>query len=235
MKRLRPILKLILLLAIVFGPLAYVYFVSPHIIDQFRTTEGVNDFLLQYKTASIFVYLGLQFAQIVISVIPGQFIQFAGGYAYGFWLGYLLSIAGIALGTATAFYLAKILGRDAVHVLFGEERVTRFVHQLNSKRAFAILFALFLIPGLPKDLVTYAAGVSEFPFRAFFVLSLAGRTPALMGTLILGSMLQNESYVGMVVLSAIAVVLFIVLILRRHWLTSYIDRIYVRLSTPEKK
>lgn len=232
MNRLRPILKLILLLVIILGPLAYVYFISPHLIDQFKTTEGVNAFLDQYKAASIFVYIGLQIVQVIISVIPGQFIQFAAGYAYGFWFGYLFSIVGIAVGTTCAFYLARALGTDGVHLLFGEDRISRFVKQLNSKRGFAIMFALFLIPGFPKDLISYAAGVSEFRYRTFLILALAGRTPALMGTIMMGSMLQNESYIGMIILGVIAVGLFVFLLIRRHWLTSYIDKIYVKLSAP---
>jgi uncharacterized membrane protein YdjX (TVP38/TMEM64 family) len=232
LNRLRPILKLILLLVIILGPLAYVYFVSPHLFDQFKTMEGVNAFLEQYKAASILVYIGLQIAQIVISVIPGQFIQFAAGYAYGFWFGYLFSIIGIALGTTCAFYLARVLGRDGVHLLFGEEKITRFVKQLNSKRGFAIMFALFLIPGFPKDLISYAAGVSEFRYRTFLILSLAGRTPALMGTIMMGSMLHKESYIGMIILGVVATGLFVYLLIRRHWFTSYIDKIYVKLSAP---
>lgn len=222
------ILKLVLFLGIVVFLPIYFTLTYPALLDQFRTMEGVNQFLDQYKTISIFVYIGLQISQIMVSVIPGQFIQFAGGYAYSFWFGYLYSIIGIGLGTALSFYLSRILGRDAMHLLFGEARITKFVHQLNSKKAFSILFVLFLIPGLPKDLITYAAGVSEFRFLPYLILSLIGRTPALMGTIMMGSMLNKGSYFGLITLSLLAIILCIILFLKRHQLTTLVDRIYIR-------
>ncbi|HZK01462.1 MAG TPA: VTT domain-containing protein [Anaerovoracaceae bacterium] len=222
------IVKLILLAAIVIALPAFVYLEYPDFFNQFSTMEGVNHFLDQYQATSIFVYLGLQVLQIVVSIIPGQFIQFAGGYAFGFWLGYVLSVIGIGMGSAVAFGLARVLGREGVHILFGEKRISKFVKQLNSRRAFAILFVLFAVPGLPKDLVTYAAGVSHFGFKPFIMLSLIARTPALMGTLIMGSMLNNESYLGLIILAIVTVILCVFLYVKRHHLTTYVDRLYCR-------
>lgn len=232
MRLLISLLKLLLLVLIVIALPIYFYLQYPELIKQFSTMEGVNDFLGQYKTASIFAYIGLQLSQVVITIIPGQFIQFAGGYAYSFWFGYLYSIIGIGLGTAVSFLLARVLGRDALHFLFGEEKISKFVNQLNSKKAFSVLFVLFVIPGFPKDLITYAAGISEFRFLPFFILSLIGRSPALMGTIMMGSMLNKGSYFGLITLSLIAIILCIALYIKRHEITHAVDRIYFRYLKP---
>ncbi len=232
MKRVISVLKLTLLIGITLGVPAYIFFAHPEIIERFNTFEGVNDFLQQYKAASILVYIGLQIVQIVISVIPGQFMQFAGGYAYGFWFGYVFSILGIAVGSSIAFGLARVLGRDAMHLLFGEERLTKFVNELNSKRAFAILIVLYAVPGLPKDIITYAAGISEFGYVRFLLLSLIARTPALMGTLIMGNMVNNGSYHGLIVFVILTIFLCIILFIKRHDLTHFIDRVYLKFIEP---
>ncbi|MEL7658184.1 MAG: VTT domain-containing protein, partial [Bacillota bacterium] len=166
------ILKLLILFGIVIGLPIYVYFAYPEWINQLKSLEDINKLLKQYKTASIFIYMGLQIFQIIISVLPGQALQFAAGYAYSFWLGFLYSLIGVALGTVITFYLARFLGKEALHVIFGEERFSKFVHTLNSKRSFIVLFVIFLIPGIPKDLFTYAAGVSEIRIIPFLLLSL---------------------------------------------------------------
>lgn len=220
------IFNLIILVGIIILLPVYVYFAYPDFFAQFRTMEGVNVFLDDYQAAGIFVYLGLQVVQIVISVIPGQFIHFAGGYAYGFWIGYLLSIIGIAIGTSIAFGLSRALGRKGIHLLFGEKRISKFIHQLNSKRAFSIMFVLFAVPGLPKDLVVYAAGVSDFRFRSFILLSLIARTPAMMVTIMMGSMLNKGSYFGLGILVIVGLVMCGILLLKRHSLTSFIDKMY---------
>ena len=229
------VLKLLLLVSIMIGVPLYVYFFQHDLIERFNTLEGVNRFLVQYKTAGIFALIGLQIAQVVISIIPGQVIQFAGGYAYGFWAGYLFSIAGVAVGTSLAFGIARVLGRDAMHLVFGEERVTKFVNQINSKRAFAILVVIYAIPGMPKDLVTYAAGVSEFRFIVFLLLSLVARTPAMMISIMLGSMVNKESYIGMIVLSLCTMIVCLLLFRKRHALTQYIDTIYQDLIHPKQR
>jgi uncharacterized membrane protein YdjX (TVP38/TMEM64 family) len=232
MKLFLSLLKLLVLVLIILVLPIYFYLEYPELIKQFSTMEGVNHFLDQYKTASIFVYIGLQISQIVISIIPGQFIQFAGGYAYSFWFGYLYSIIGIGIGTAISFLLARVLGRDALHFLFGEQKISKFVNQLNSKRAFSILFVLFVIPGIPKDLITYAAGISEFRFFPYFVLSMIGRSPALMGTIMMGSMLNKGSYFGLITLTLLAIILCISLYIKRHEITVTVDRIYTRFLKP---
>jgi uncharacterized membrane protein YdjX (TVP38/TMEM64 family) len=231
-KRLRTlvsIIKLLILGGIVIGLPVYVYFTYPELIDRFRSLDEINQFLLQYKTASIFAYIGLQIFQIVVSVLPGQALQFAAGYAYGFWLGLLYSIIGVALGTVITFYLARLLGKGALHVIFGEERFSKFVHTLNTKRSFIILFVIFLIPGIPKDLFTYAAGVSEMRVVPFLLLSLTGRMPAMMGSVMMGKMFYNGSYIGLIILGAVAVVLFIMGILHRDKLLVWTDRFYSRM------
>ncbi|MDD2190129.1 MAG: VTT domain-containing protein [Eubacteriales bacterium] len=218
--------KLIILFSIVIGMPLYVYFNEPELIDRFNSLEDINLLLDEYKTASIFVYIWLQVIQIVISILPGQVLQFASGYIYGFWIGFLLSMTGVALGTVITFYLARLLGRNALHVIFGEERFSKFVHTLNSKRSYIVLFIIFLLPGIPKDILTYAAGVSEIKIRPFMILSLVGRTPAMIGSIMMGRMFFNGSYAGLAILGAAAVILFITGILFRDKLVGWTDRVY---------
>lgn len=229
LSKLVSIIKLFILLVFVVGIPLYVYFRYPELINHFRSLEAINAFLLKYKTASIFVYIGLQVFQIVVSILPGQALQFAAGYAYAFWLGYLYSIIGVTIGTMLTFYMARLLGKDAMHIIFGEEKLTKFVHILNSKRAFIILFVIFLIPGIPKDLFTYAAGVSEIKIKPFILLSLIGRTPAMMGSIMMGSMFHKGSYTGLIILCVIAAIACIAGILQRNKLMKWSDKVYTKM------
>ncbi|MEG1931392.1 MAG: VTT domain-containing protein, partial [Anaerovorax sp.] len=199
-------------------------------VRQFKTMEGVNAFLSQYKAASVFIYIGLQIMQILVSIIPGQILQFASGYAYTFIFGYLYSIIGIAIGTLCTFYLARVLGKDAMHLIFGEERITKFVKIFNSEKAYVVIFVLYIIPGFPKDLITYAAGVSEIKFKPFLTLALVGRTPALMATILMGSMLKNGSYTGLIIFAIFAVILCVVCLCNRHKLIHLADKAYDKMT-----
>lgn len=228
-KRFFSIVKLLLLLLIALGVPVLIYVSDPEFLNQFHRSEDINAFLAQYHTSSIFIYIGLQIIQIVICIIPGQMLQFAAGYAYSFWLGFLLSIVGIGLGTIFAFYLARILGKDAMHMLFGEKKINHFIELLNSKRAYIVIFILYLIPGFPKDFISYAAGVSEMKIRPYLILSLVGRTPALMITIVIGVMTRTGNYLNVILLCVAVGFLLLVCFVHRKKFIGITDVIYNRL------
>ena len=224
------VLKVMLLAAIVVGIPAYIYFFHGDWLRQFESFEDVVSYLQRYKWESVPIYIGLQIVQIVISVIPGQVFQFAAGYLYTFFPALFFSICGAFLGTALSFYLAKVLGHDFVHLFFGKEKTHDYVRKLNSKKAYMIVFILYLIPGLPKDVVSYAAGVSEMKFKPFILLSLIGRLPGMMGSIMIGSMWRNGEYVGMVLLGVFAVVAFALCIVYRKKINDFLDKAYDKIS-----
>ena len=228
-KVISTILKFALLLLIIIGLPLYIYFFEPQLIDSMSSMENVNALFEHYHAESIIVYIGAQILQIIICVIPGQWLQFAAGYMYGFWLGFLYSIIGAAIGSVVTYYLAKLLGRDAMHLIFGEARINEFIHKLNSKKAIVIVFLIFLIPGVPKDLCNYAAGISEMKLKPFLTVSLVGRSPGMMGSLLIGRQIEAGNYTGAIVVAAVAVVLCVVGIIMRKRLTGWMDKAYDRL------
>lgn len=223
------ILKFALLILILVGLPLYVYFYQPELIENMSSLENVNAFFQQYKTESVFVYISAQIVQIVICVIPGQWLQFAAGYMYGFWLGFLFSLIGAAAGSVVTYYLAKFLGRDAMHLIFGEAKINDFIHKLNSKKAIVIVFLIFLIPGVPKDLCNYAAGISEMKLKPFLIVSLIGRSPGMMGSLLIGRQVEAGDYTGAIVVAVIAVILCAIGVLMRKKLTVWLDKAYDKL------
>lgn len=224
------ILKLVLLTAIIIIVPLYVYFFQRDLISEFRNYEEIVRKLRGYGIWSVFIYMLAQTVQIVISVLPGQVFQFAAGAVFGFLPGLLISIAGAAIGATVTYYLARFLGRDTMHLLFGEERVQHYVERLNSERAYVIVFLIYLIPGLPKDLVCYVAGVSEMKYKAFLLLSTVGRIPGMCGSLLFGHMFIQENYTGMVVVGVVVVVILILCLIFREKLRSLVDRAYKKLS-----
>ena len=228
-KVLLSVVKLLILLTIVVMIPVYMLIYKWDLIQSFKSINDVVVFLEGYKTESIFVYIGMQVIQIVISVIPGQAFQFAAGILYGFAFGLLFSIIGAVIGTTITFYLAKILGRDAMHLLFTEEKFNYFVERLNSKKAYTLVFLIYLIPGLPKDVMSYAAGVSSMKFKAFLLTSLIGRIPGMAGSLLVGALYFKGHYIAMGIVAAIAVIAFIMCIVKRKTITEFMDRFYEKV------
>lgn len=147
--------------------------------------------------------IGIQFLQVVVFMIPGEITQFAAGYVFGAWKGFLLSLVGIMLGSAVAYGFGKVAGRPLLRKVLGEATLARFDHAIGSSKAPTALFILFLVPGAPKDAMSYGAGVSGFPLGKFVLISGLARTPALLASTLMGSQVYDRDY-GAVVVTAVA-------------------------------
>ena len=223
------IFKFALLIIILVGVPLYVYFFQKDFLQEMSSLKTVRAYLSKYQTQSIFVYIAAQAVQIIISLIPGQWLQIAAGYLYGFWLGYLYSVIGATIGTVVTYYLAKILGRDAICLFFGEERFRKYRAKITSKKGMVAIFIIFLIPGVPKDLCNYVAGLSNVGLKAFLIVSLMGRTPGMMASLLIGKQINSGGYSGAIVIAVIAIILFILGVIFREKVFHIVDKAYDKL------
>src|SRR5947207_13992410 len=104
--------------------------------------------------------IAVQFLQVAIAVIPGEITSVAAGYVFGPWRGFLYSAIGVTLGSAFNFWFARVVGRPALERLISRDTLARLDRSLASARSKSAMFLLFLLPGLPKDILFYAAGFS---------------------------------------------------------------------------
>ena len=151
------------------------------------------------------VCIGVQFLQVVIFVIPGEITQIAAGYVFGAWLGFVYSLVGIALGSMFDFWFARLVGRPVVERIMGRERLQRIDELLRSRKGRSALFVLFLIPGMPKDAMSYGAGLTQLGMGEFVVVSGLARTPALLFSTLMGSQLYERDYSAMIITAVIGV------------------------------
>lgn len=119
------------------------------------------------------------------------------------------SLIGIALGSAGAFFLGRALGRPFVEALVRRERVEEFDRALRHGRGLALLFLLFLIPGVPKDILCYLSGLSAIPFLLFLIISLIARLPGLALSVVFGSKLAGREWGAALAIAAAALILLI--------------------------
>lgn len=220
------VLELLILGFIVVGIPLYIYFNHYEWIIYFKSQENINLFLEEYKTESLFIYFGLQIMQVVICIIPGQALQFVAGYAFPFWLGLILAMAGVTVGTICAYWLSRLLGRKALYIIFGEKKLNKFVDKLNTKRAYILIFVIFLIPGLPKDLFSYCIGLSEMKFRPFLFISIIARAPAMIVNIAMGVATRTGSYIILGILIFIIVIACVIGFLKHEKLAKWIDYKY---------
>ncbi len=149
------------------------------------------------------VCIGVQFLQVVMFPVPGEITQIAAGYVFGAWLGFLYSVVGIMLGSAFDYSFARLVGRPLVERLLGRKRLERVDSAFESRKGKSALFVLFLIPGMPKDAMSYGAGLTQLRLGEFVVISGLARTPALLFSTLIGSQLYDRDFGTMAVTGVI--------------------------------
>ena len=149
------------------------------------------------------VLLGLQFLQVFIALIPGELLESAAGYAFGPFGGTLICYVGVAAASALIFHLTRKYGVRLVEVFISREKISELRFLNTAKKRNALIFLLYFIPGTPKDLLTYFAGLTDIKFSEFLTISLAARVPSVLSSTIGGHMLGNENYWGAVLLYGI--------------------------------
>lgn len=217
--------KLVLFLfIIVVLPLIVILFYR----DIFFNSKSMRNLLTTFadnKLEAFIVLLLVQIIQIIICIIPGQPIQIAASYTFGFWGGFLITLIGSILGTIITYMLASFLGKSAMHIIFGKEKIEEYSKKLNNRKSYLIIFILYLIPGIPKDSVSYIAGISEIKLRPFIYLSTLGRIPGVTGSLLFGYFSKTHNYQGLIVISVLAILIFIISIYRRKEIAEWVDSI----------
>jgi len=219
------------ILAIAGFPLVLAAIVVPVVVwrrelwQLFSSTEGLRDWVASTGALAPLVFVAVQALQVVVFVIPGEVPQIAGGYLFGPWLGTLLSLGGILAGSTVDFFLARLAGTPFVKALFPAEKVDRLGRLLDSRGARIAFFLLFLIPGIPKDILCYVAGITPMRFAYFAGASMLGRLPGIVGSALIGDAAAARRWPLVIALGAGALALFVVGWLLREKIQSWIEKV----------
>jgi uncharacterized membrane protein YdjX (TVP38/TMEM64 family) len=166
------------------------------------------------------IFIVLQALQVVVSPIPGEATGILGGYLFGQWLGLLYSTIGLTLGSIGAFAIGRWLGAHSVKNLVSAETWSRLGFIVEAEGA-VLCFIVYLIPGLPKDIVCYLFGISPMPLWVFTLVSGLGRIP---GTWVLsaqGAHTAAGDYREAILVTAVAVAAALPLYYYRHRLMAW--------------
>ena len=146
-------------------------------------------------------------ASLTVVLFPGPLLAGASGLLFGTALGFPLSLTAAVLGASLAFLLARHLGRDAVERRAGP-RVARVRDGVGRRGFVAVLYARIL-PGVPYNLVNYAAGLAPIGLGTFAAATALGAAPRAFAYTALGGSLDDlgspEAIAAFAVLALLAV------------------------------
>ena len=184
-----------------------VWLMAPLIGDVFN--EGGVDRLVERLQsagpAGVFILLGMQFLQVVVAFIPGEVVQLAAGLMYGPILGALIILFGCLFSSAVIYQLVHMLGAPFVQGMVSTEHLEKFRTFETSGKLDAVVFILFLIPGLPKDVFTYVVPLTDMDIKRFLTLTTIGRIPGVVASTYVASAMARGDITSSVIVSVIVV------------------------------
>ena len=187
-------------LAIAFGPKLWSFFSD---INAVRAWIGDRGLLAPIAMVAVVV------AQIVVAVLPGEPIELAAGYLFGFWGGTALCLAGSLAGTLAVIGLVRMLGMRVVRLFFTRDQIEGVPWLRDSSRLEAAMFVVFLIPGTPKDVLTYAAALTVCPWWKIAAITTVGRVPSVVSSTLVAGFAANGDWMLAAVTLAVTVALAI--------------------------
>lgn len=139
-------------------------------------------------------FLGMMLLQVFVAIIPGEPLEIGAGYAFGAVEGTILCILGAGIGSALVFLFVRRFGVKAVEVFISQEKI-RSVRFLNDpKRLYPLITIAFLLPGTPKDVLCYCAGLTPIRFRHFLWISSICRLPSVVTSVLGGNALGSGNW-----------------------------------------
>ena len=139
-------------------------------------------------------YMGMVIVQVIIALIPGEPFEIAAGYAFGALEGTLLCLLASTLGSLLVFALVRRFGLRLVQIFFSKEKLQTLRFLRTSPRRDYLYLLIFMIPGTPKDLLCYFAGLTDVRFPVWLIICSLGRLPAIVTSTVGGSALSAKNY-----------------------------------------
>jgi len=182
---------------------------TPELVALFQRRQELKEHMESWGIVGILVFILFQIFQVVVAAVPGEVVQLAGGFFFGTFWGAVYLVIGVVIGSIIDFYLARLLGYDLVKTFVPEKRLHKMYSLLSGSKSDLVMFLLFLVPGLPKDILTYIAGLTPVRPGRFILIAVTARLPALVASSYLGSSLQQENLQGTMIIAVVVTVLFV--------------------------
>jgi uncharacterized membrane protein YdjX (TVP38/TMEM64 family) len=182
-----------------------------HSLNAFATLDqqALERFIASYGPQAALVSFALMILQAIVAPLPAFLITLANASLFGALWGGVLSWVSAMAGAALCFFIARVLGREVVEKLTGKA-VLQSMDGFFTRYGKHTILVCRLLPFVPFDPVSYAAGLTSIRFRHFMLATGIGQLPATIAYSWAGSLLTGGLFwlvTGLSILFALAIVI----------------------------
>ncbi len=175
--------------------------------DYIREPELLREAIGEHYLLGALALVFISAVQVIVALVPGEFVEIAAGYIFGSIGGSLLCLAGIVLGSCTTILLVRRFGRKFVYTFYPKEKLDNLPILNNPRKRNLLTFIIFFIPGTPKDLFTYAIGLTDMSIPLYILLTTVARFPSIISSTLTGNAAGTQNYLLAIIFLAATAVL----------------------------
>lgn len=140
------------------------------VFNKINSIEALRNYVASFGYLAVFVFILINFLQVVILPIPGVVSIGTGVALFGPLKTAIFSFIGIWLGSLVAFFIGRYLGYKVVKWLVGKESLDKWLKSVKNKDR-VVLTVMFLFPFFPDDILCFIAGITTMS-NAYFIIMI---------------------------------------------------------------
>lgn len=208
------IITAVVVLAILAGVTIYLF----PIMKNIATPEGQAEFKNLIQNSGIkglLILFALELAQILLAILPGEPLEILAGMCYGGFWGTVFIVASVAITTTIIVLAVRKFGKGLIYQLNDAEQIKKIENSKwfkNPQNIEYILIILFMIPGTPKDLLTYFGGILPVKTSRFIVIATIARFPSIISSTLAGANMMKGNWLIMAVVYVVPLLMALAVI-----------------------
>lgn len=137
--------------------------------DKIDSVEDLRNYVSGFGGYAVFIFIAIQFLQVVVLPIPGFITVSVGVLLFGAFRGSVYSVIGIVFASIVAFFIGRVFGYKVAGWLVGKENLDKGLELVKGKDKVILTF-MFLFPFFPDDVLCFVAGLSSMSVPYYIVM-----------------------------------------------------------------
>ena len=190
-------LRILILVAMLasFGVCAYLYMhFGKSMIELLKDTSRFKAWIDGFGVWGLIVFTAIRVLQTVVKFVPTEPVEITAGLVWGSFGGLAVCLLGNIIGSVIILWMTRRLGMRILRLFHLENKLQSMRFLQDREKRNRLLFLFYLIPGTPKDSMTYFVGVTDINRIEFLIISSIARIPAIVSSTICGAYLGENNF-----------------------------------------
>ena len=189
----------------------YLYFKYGKVFYNYiKNPQDFKNFLKSFNNYDKLVFVAIRAIQTVVKIVPAEPLEIGSGILYGTFGGLFYCMIGTFFGSLVIIAISKIFGERIVSLFVPIEKINSIKFLKDKKKVYLSLFFIYLIPGTPKDIITYIASVTSMSMPKFLLVTSIARIPSIITSTWCGQEVFEKNFKIAIIIFAVTAFLSVV-------------------------